>query len=188
MTAASVPDVRMTRPAAPYLHQVSLSDGGVPKRAVQSAMITIDGLTGDRQRNRKYHGGRDRAVCLYSLEMIESLRAEGHRIEPGSSGENLTVAGLDWLRLAPGDRLMIGEQVRLELTSYTTPCRLNAQWFKDGNFHRIAQEAHPGWSRLYARVLNEGMVKPGDAVVIDMCTERAVIAELNVGTNDEART
>ena len=120
--------------------------------------------------------------------MIESLRAEGHRIEPGSSGENLTVAGLDWLHLAPGDRLMIGEQVRLELTSYTTPCRLNAQWFKDGDFRRIAQEAHPGWSRLYARVLNEGMVKPGDAVVIDMCTERAVISELNVGTNDETRT
>lgn len=187
MTAASVPDVPMKRPAAPHLHQVSLSDGGVPKRAVPSAMITIDGLAGDRQRNRKYHGGRDRAVCLYSLEMIESLRAEGHRIEPGSSGENLTVAGLDWLHLAPGDRLMIGEQVRLEVTSYTTPCRLNAPWFKDGNFRRIAQEAHRGWSRLYARVLSEGVVKPGDAVVVDVpIGERSMISELNVGMNDEA--
>ncbi|ODT45264.1 MAG: sulfurase [Nitrospira sp. SCN 59-13] len=157
----------MKRWAAPYVHQVSVSDGGVPKGAVLSAVITTDGLTGDRQRNRKYHGGKDRAVCLYSLELIEALRAEGHPIGPGSSGENLTVAGLDWQHMAPGDRLTIGAQVRLELTSYTTPCRLNASWFKDGDFRRIAQEVHPGWSRLYAKVLNEGVVKPGDAVVVE---------------------
>ena len=186
--AVSVPDAAMKPSVTPHVHQVSLSDGGVPKEAVLSAVITSDGLTGDRQRNRKYHGGKDRAVCLYSLEVIEALRAEGHSIGPGSCGENLTVAGLDWRHMAPGDRLTIGEHVRLELTSYTTPCRLNAPWFRDGNFRRIAQETHPGWSRLYARVLGEGVVKPGDAVVVDACTERSVISELNVGTNDEART
>lgn len=157
----------MTPPATPHVYQVSLSGGGVPKRAVASAMLTVQGLTGDRQRNRKYHGGPDRAVCLYSLEVIEALRAEGHPIGPGSSGENLTLAGLDWVRMAPGDRLAIGEQVRLELTEYTTPCRLNAQWFTDGDFRRIAHEQHPGWSRLYARVLREGVVKTGDAVVVE---------------------
>ncbi len=157
----------MTPPAAAYVYQVNLSDGGVPKRAVASAMMTVHGLTGDRQRNRKYHGGPDRAVCLYSLEVIEALRAEGHPIGPGSSGENLTLAGLDWVQVAPGDRLAIGEQVLLELTDYTTPCRLNAQWFTDGDFRRIAQEEHPGWSRLYARVLREGVIKAGDAVVLE---------------------
>lgn len=168
--AVSVPDAAMKPSVTPHVHQVSLSDGGVPKRAVDSAVITISGLAGDCQRNRKYHGGPDRAVCLYSLEVIEALRAEGHLIGPGSSGENLTVAGLDWLHMAPGDQLAIGEHVRLELTSYTTPCRLNAQWFRDGNFGRIAQGAYPGWSRLYARVLNEGVVKPGDVVVVDART------------------
>jgi MOSC domain-containing protein YiiM len=156
--------------ATPHVHQVSLSDGGVPKLAVDSAVITINGLTGDRQRNRKYHGGLNRAVCLYSLEVIEALRGEGHSIRPGSTGENLTVTGLDWSHLAPGDRLVIGVHVRLELTSYTTPCRLNAQWFRDGNVSRIAQEVCPGWSRLYARVLTEGVVKTGDAVVIEALT------------------
>ena len=88
-------------------------------------------------------------------------------IAPGSAGENLTLAGLAWPTLAPGDRLWIGESVQLELTSYTTPCRLNAQWFKDGDYTRIAQEAHPGWSRLYARVLREGVVRTGDAVRVE---------------------
>lgn len=163
----------MNPSTTPHVHQVSLSDGGVPKRAVASAVITNNGLAGDRQRNRKYHGGPDRAVCLFSLEVIEALRDEGHSIGPGLTGENLTVAGLDWRQLAPGDRLAIGEHVRLELTGYTAPCRLNAQWFSDGNFGRIAQEAYPGWSRLYARVLSEGVVKTGDAVVVEAPT-RAV--------------
>ena len=132
------------RPGFPHVHQVSLSDGGVPKRAVPAAQVSVEGLTGDRQRNRKFHGGPDRAVCLYSLEIIEALRAEGHSIGPGSAGENLTIAGLDWARLKPGDRLNIGADLQLEVMSYTTPCRVNGQWFKDGNSARMAQEAHPG--------------------------------------------
>ena len=113
------------RPGFPHVHQVSLSDGGVPKRAVPAAQVSVEGLTGDRQRNRKFHGGPDRAVCLYSLEIIEALRAEGHSIGPGSAGENLTIAGLDWARLKPGDRLNIGADLQLEVMSYTTPCRVN---------------------------------------------------------------
>ena len=151
-------------PALAHVHQVSLSAGGVPKHAVPAAQVTRNGLAGDRQRNRKIHGGRDRAVCLYSMEVIQTLRAEGHSIGPGSAGENLTIAGLDWARLEPGDRLSLGEKVQLEITSYTAPCRLNGQWFKDGNFERMAQEAHPGSSRLYARVLAEGIVRQGDQV------------------------
>lgn len=160
----------MAQPVTPQVHQVSLSDGGVPKSAVLCAQVTCDGLVGDRQRNRKYHGGPDRAVCLFSLEVIEALRAKGHSIRPGSSGENLTLAGLDWSLMRPGDRLRIGEQVQLEMTSYTAPCRYNAQWFKDGDYERIDQETHPGWSRLYARVLHEGTVRPGDRVAVERAT------------------
>ncbi len=32
----------------------------------------------------------------------------------------------------------------------------------------MAQEAHPGWSRLYARVLVEGTVRVGDVVKVEM--------------------
>lgn len=153
--------------ARSHLHQISVSDGGVPKLAVPEARITVEGVVGDRQRNREAHGGVDRAVCLFSLEVIEALQAEGHSIKPGASGENLTVAGLDWAELKPGDRLRIGEVVRLEIVKYTKPCRFNAQWFQNGNFNRINQKKHPGWSRVYARVLAEGVVRPGDTVVVE---------------------
>lgn len=146
------------------LHQINISDGGVPKLPVAEAVITSDGVSGDRQRNRSVHGGRDRALCLFSLERIDSLRQEGHSIYPGASGENLTLAGLDWSMVRPGDRLRIGETVELELTSYTTPCRYNACWFLGGDYGRISHKRHPGWSRLYAKVLREGVVRQGDRV------------------------
>lgn len=153
--------------ARPYLHQISVSDGGVPKLPVSEARITVNGVAGDRQRNLEAHGGVDRAICLFSLEVIEALQAEGHSIKPGSSGENLTIAGLDWPKLLPGARLRIGDSVRLEIVKYTDPCRFNAQWFSDGNFNRINQKKHPGWSRVYARVLAEGVVRLGETVVVE---------------------
>jgi MOSC domain-containing protein YiiM len=104
---------------------------------------------------------------LFSLEVIEALQAEGHAIKPGASGENLTIAGLDWSQLKPGDRLSIGEHVRLEIKSYTSPCKYNAQWFASGNFSRMSQKLHPGWSRLYGKVLVEGVVRPGDPVTVE---------------------
>ena len=158
---------RMRLRGHPHLHQINISNGGVPKLPVPEARITVHGVVGDRQRSPKIHGGPDRAVCLFSLEVIEALRAEGHPIEPGSSGENLTLAGLDWAQLKPGDRLGIGETVRLEMVSYTAPCQNNAAWFKDGNYTRISHKRHPGWSRLYARVLTEGVARPGDAVTFE---------------------
>lgn len=151
----------------PYLHQISISDGGVPKLPVAEARLTVNGVAGDRQRNLEAHGGVDRAICLFSLEVIEALQAEGHSIRPGSSGENLTIAGLDWPKLLPGDRLRIGDTVLLEMMSYTAPCKYNAQWFANGEFSRISQKLHPGWSRLYARVLAEGVVRPGDRVTVE---------------------
>jgi len=31
---------------------------------------------------------------------------------------------------------------------------------------RISQRSNPGWSRLYARVLRTGVVRPGDVVEV----------------------
>lgn len=149
------------------LHQINVSDGGVPKRPVPEARITAAGVEGDRQRSRQFHGGPDRAVCLYSLELIEALKREGHPIEPGSTGENLTLVGVDWGSLAPGVRLRVGDAVRLQITDYTTPCKLNGRWFCEGDFLRISHKRYPGWSRLYARVLAGGPVRPGDAVTVE---------------------
>jgi MOSC domain-containing protein YiiM len=142
--------------------------GGVPKYAVEQAEVTRQGVSGDQQRDRRYHGGPERAVCLFSYERILALQAEGHPIAPGTTGENLTISGLDWDALQPGDCLAIGERVRIQITSFSAPCSNISLSFQDGVFKRMSQKLHPGWSRLYARVLQEGPVRAGDPVACDV--------------------
>jgi MOSC domain-containing protein YiiM len=147
-----------------YIHQLNCSQGGVPKLPVEEAQLTPNGLVGDRQRHRRFHGGPQRALCLYSLEVIQALQAEGHPIYPGSIGENVTIAELEWAQLAPGHRLALGDEVIIELTSYTTPCRNIGGSFSDGKFKRVSQKEHAGESRLYARVVRTGRLAVGQPV------------------------
>ncbi len=141
--------------------------GGVPKQPVPQTEVTIQGVRGDTQRDRRYHGGPTRAVSLFSYERIQALQAEGHAIAPGTTGENLTISGLDWDMLQVGDCLRIGDRLRIEITGYAAPCSNIIDSFHNGQFTRISQKVHPGWSRLYARVLVEGLVREGDVVAWD---------------------
>jgi MOSC domain-containing protein YiiM len=145
----------------PHIFQLNVSPGGVPKLAVAEAMLTAEGLAGDWQRNRRYHGGPRRAVCLYSLEAIVMLQREGHPIFPGSTGENITLAGLDLATLRPGSMLALGDEAVIEITDYAVPCRTISGSFRDGKSARVSHKRAPGLSRLYARVLHSGVVRPG---------------------------
>lgn len=142
--------------------QISVSPGGVPKTAVPAAEVTRDGVEGDRHRNLELHGGPDRAVCLFSLEQIRALQAEGHPIVPGALGENVTLEGIDWAAVVPGSRLELGPRVVLEITRYTSPCLNIRPSFTHGNVSRVSEKQHPGWSRVYARVLVAGRIQAGD--------------------------
>jgi len=145
------------------LESINVSRGGVPKQAVFEAWIGAGGVDGDRQRDRRFHGGPDRAVVIFSLEVIRALQHEGHPIAIGTAGENVTISGIDWTLVAPGSELAIGD-LRLLVTKYASPCyKINGS-FAGGDSSRIAQALHPGWSRVCARVTAEGLVRMGDTV------------------------
>ena len=144
--------------------QISVSPGGVPKRPVASARVTTLGVQGDAQRDRVHHGGPERALCLFSQERIRALQAEGHPIQAGSIGENLTIEGIDWTHVTPGACLRLGDDVLAEVTRYTSPCFNIRASFRDRDESRVSQKRHPGESRVYARVLREGSITTGDVV------------------------
>jgi len=158
--------------------RINVSAGGVPKRPVEAARVTILGVEGDRHANARFHGGPERAVCLFALERIAALAAEGHSIAPGTIGENVTVEGLEWSAVAPGTRLRLGPQLLLEVTSYTSPCVQIIGAFKAGDYGRVSQKRHPGWSRVYARVLGEGSIRRGDRIHL----LRAAASSTSAGT------
>jgi MOSC domain-containing protein YiiM len=145
------------------IFQLSRSDGGVPKHAVREAEVSEHGMRGDRQEHTKIHGGPERALCLFSLELIEKLQAEGHPIYPGSTGENVTISGLRWAMLMPGTQLLLGDEVFVELTRPTTPCSQIAESFLGGDFKRLQV---PGEMRWYCRVLRGGTLRVAQHVRI----------------------
>jgi MOSC domain-containing protein YiiM len=143
---------------------VNTSPGGVPKQSVKHAWVDSLGLEGDGHASPT-HGGPEKAVSLYAVEAIERVRADGHTAFPGSFGENLTLAGLDWSALGAGDRLEVGVGgLVLELTKPASPCKTLAHWFVGERIARISHKVQPEDARWYALVLSEGPVAPGDAV------------------------
>jgi MOSC domain-containing protein YiiM len=158
-----------TAPAGPstgLLVSVNISPGGVPKKPIASGFMNLRGVDGDRHsKPEPVHGTPAQAACLYAVEAIERVRADGDDAFPGAYGENFTLLGLDWAGLRVGDRMRIGEGgPLLVLTDYATPCNTQARWFQGGRTGRISAQAHPEDARWYAAVLEEGPVAAGDTV------------------------
>ena len=142
--------------------------GGVPKRPIDRTIITTRGLIGDGQRTKEpVHGGPEKAVCLYGVEQIRRVNADGHHLYPGAIGENLTVSGLDLGGLTSGDRLRIGDPATgpiIQLSDPAAPCKNIAGSFEDWRIARVSHKVRPEDSRWYARVLREGPVVSGDPI------------------------
>ena len=149
------------------IDSLQASGGGVPKSSIPHAEIGPAGISIDVQGNRKHHGRPWQAICLYSTERLVELRSEGHPVGAGTTGENLTISGVDWSRLRGGLTITIGEVV-LVTSSPAAPCQKVGDSFVDRNWNRIDHGEHPGWARWYASVLRGGIVHPGDEVTVTM--------------------
>jgi len=148
----------------PIVYSINVnSAGGVPKYPVEKILLGKNNVQGDKQNDLQYHGGPSRAVCLFSLERILSLQKEGHPIQPGTTGENLTIQGLDWNLMKVGAKFQIGE-VEIELTGPAPPCKTISESFNGEGFVRISEKKYPGWSRWYASIRKEGMVAKNDII------------------------
>jgi MOSC domain-containing protein YiiM len=141
-----------------------MTSTGIYKRPTRAAVaIGALGLSGDTISSNKHHGGPDQAVYVYGEEDYAWWSAElGRALEPGTFGENLTVAGLATGAALVGDRLHIGGAVVLEVTCGRIPCgTLTARMGIRAFSRRFRAAARPG---LYCRVLQTGSVRTGDPV------------------------
>jgi MOSC domain-containing protein YiiM len=152
-------------PIVGRVESLQASGGGVPKASIPIAEIGPAGMIGDVQSNRKHHGRPWQAICLYSSDLIDELRREGHPITPGGTGENITVSGVDWTRMRGGLTITIGD-VALRTTATAIPCHQIAGCFMDRHSDRIHHADHPGWARWYASVLSGGTVSRGDTITV----------------------
>jgi MOSC domain-containing protein YiiM len=124
------------------------------------------GLVGDQVFDVAHHGGDDQAVYAYAREDLDHWeRALGRDLPGGVFGENLTTLGLDVTGAEIGERWRIGDQVELEISLPRRPCGTFSHWMAEqGWLKRFTVAARPG---AYLRVLVEGEIRAGDAVVVD---------------------
>ena len=135
------------------------------------------GVIGDVQGNRKNHGRPWQAICLYSSDLLADLRSEGHPVEAGGTGENLTMSGIDWSRMRGGLTVTIASAgvnsgagasggVVLRTSGPAAPCHKIGDCFSERHWNRIDHTERPGWARWYASVLAGGTIAPGDTITI----------------------
>ena len=158
-------DAQMPMSVTGSVVQLSTSGGGVPKLAVRSVDVGFRGVAGDVQRVRVHHGRPWQALCIYADEVIDELRAEGHPIDRGSVGENITVRGLPWGEVRPGVLLRLGT-VLAHVQAFAEPCNSNVAFFLGGDFQRMNASRGPV-SRVYATVLQPGRITIGDEAILE---------------------
>ena len=156
----------------PEIIQVSVSRGGVPKRAIPQVMITSQGLEGDSFAHPNIHGGPNQRVLIIVAEVIDDLVARGFPVFYGALGENLTVRGIDAGALRAGQTWRAGDAL-LDLTRVRKPCAtLDVYRSADGRpiqdeiYNDAVKQGDPtsplwAYSGFYASVRRAGMVSPG---------------------------
>ena len=139
--------------------------GGVPKPSVDSIDVETLGIKGEIIRDKKHHGGVDKAVCLLTQDVLQQLQNHGHPIAGGSTGENILI-DVSCESLRPGVQLKFHE-VQLEITMAASPCKTIGESFIDQNFNELSDKKYPGRTRWYARVLVEGVIHEDESVTIN---------------------
>lgn len=119
-------------------------------------------VEGDRQSDRRVHGGEFKAVYAYAAQHYDWWRgALGRELEPANFGENLTIGDFDERAVSIGDVFRMGE-AELEAVAPRLPCSNLGLRFGDlGIVKEFARAARWG---IYFRVVNEGTVAAGDPV------------------------
>ncbi len=152
--------------------QINISPGGIPKRAIPEAIVTPEGIRGDRWSHPNIHGGTNQAVLIITSEGIDELAAQGFALYPGALGENLTTRGLDRRQFRIGQRYRSGN-VLFEITKPRAPCStlsvygtIQAVIFDPQVKAREASSPRWGLSGFYARVLRGGTLRPGDPIAL----------------------
>ncbi len=154
----------MASPAG-NLVAVCVSSGSIPKRSVDGARVTTNGLEGDEHAHDK-HNRPDRAVSLFDWEILTQLQGEGFHLYPGAIGENLTVSGLHVQHLPPGTLLEIGN-VLLRLEQPRKPC------YVLDSIDPSLKDVIVGRCGYMASVVREGLVNRSMRVQVSQPNSRA---------------
>lgn len=149
--------------------QIKYSDdkemiSGICKETVEEAFLSKEGFHGDGVADLRFHGGPDRAVCVYPYEHYTQWKEEfGEILPPSAFGENLTVSNMLEAEVHIGDIYRIGDAV-IQVTQSRIPCSTIT---KRTNLPLLLKRmVETGYTGYLCRVLEEGIVKQDSEITL----------------------
>ena len=138
---------------------------GIFKTQVDNAMIDSEGIIGDIQADRRFHGGPEKALHQFAQSSYQSIINQFPMLEnlatAGSMGENISSNELDDSNVYIGDSYEIGNVI-VQVSQPRRPCwKINRKFDVDPLAKFIARQQITGW---YYRVLKTGRIYPGDTI------------------------
>lgn len=105
-------------------------------------------------------GDWHRQVSLLDMQSITKILDKGIDVQPGNFAENITTEGVRLWELPVGTRIQLGGEVLVEVTQIGKECHDRC-----AIFHQVGDCVMPR-EGIFAKVLEEGTVRPGDAVTV----------------------
>ena len=128
---------------------------GTVKKPVPEIRLKLRyGIVGDA-----HAGDWHRQISLLAEESVDTMRALGLTLDAGAFAENINTRGIELKTLPVGTRLSIGETV-LEVTQIGKQCH------SDCEIRKLTGKCVMPTEGIFAVVIREGTVRPGDQVKI----------------------
>ncbi len=122
--------------------------------------LTAVGFEDDGVGNLNYHGGLDKAVCVYNRDHYPYWeKLLGIKLPVAAFGENITVSGLPEDEVCIGDTYEAGSAL-LQVSQPRQPCGTLSLRFGRNDMIKLVRDS--GLTGFYFRVLRSGSVKKGD--------------------------
>jgi MOSC domain-containing protein YiiM len=124
--------------------------------------LTAEGFVGDHVSDHRYHGGPDKAACVYPFDHYPYWRERlDSELAVPSFGENLTTLGLLENEVCIGDRFRIGRAV-VQVTQPRQPCFKLAGKHDQPQLVKWINERL--WTGFYLRTLEPGPIANDDPI------------------------
>jgi molybdopterin adenylyltransferase len=131
------------------------------KKSVKKIPVHSGRIIADRGFEGDAHAGQwHRQVSMLAEESIQKMREKGLSVGCGDFAENITTRGVELFTIPIGTRMMIGEEILLEVTQIGKECHTKCAVYYQAGDCIMPTEG------IFARVIKGGLAKEGDVIKI----------------------
>ncbi|WP_106769808.1 MOSC domain-containing protein [Paenibacillus faecalis] len=163
MRTAEILSINIGKPIQVQFKNKEISTGIFKTPTNDPLFLSWLKFEGDGQADLVHHGGREKAVCVYSFDHYSYWEKELQKtLEYGAFGENVTIRGMVETEVCIGDIFKLGEAV-VQISQPRQPCyKLSVKYDKPDMPLRVQETGYTGF---YFRVLEQGMVSRSDRLI-----------------------